>query len=145
MGILSTIRKNLEHAGEKKFEAGEEKKSAEEIPRVKKSEPLFFDPPADPPCVCLECWSPTFWRSRYGGALRCAICEPWPSLALVGERWTLYTQPGGSLAWIPCLLPGERTSDRRQPSEQSADLPGWITYQDEDESGLWLIAERVGE
>jgi hypothetical protein len=59
--------------------------------------------PLEPAVPCTTCHSPTFWRSAYGGPLRCAVCDPWPSLAMVGERWTIVVRPDGTLAWMPCL------------------------------------------
>lgn len=125
-------------------------KPAEEKPREvaeKKScdtrRNFSFDPPAEKPCPCLDCWSPTFWRSLYGGPLRCAACEPWPSLALVGERWTLYMLADDTLAWVPCLQPGEHTRDRVPLEQQLAQEPGLRAYEMEDAEGAWLVIERT--
>jgi hypothetical protein len=70
--------------------------------------------PAEPATPCADCRCPTFWRSAYGGPLRCAVCEPWPSMAMVGERWTIYRNADTSLEWVSCLRKGERAKDREK-------------------------------
>ena len=140
MGVLTAIKKNLEEAGEKnKYEAGQEINPVE-----KKTDASFFDLPAEPPCPCLECWSPTFWRTVYDTQLRCAVCDPWPSRALVGSRWTIYTHPDGSLEWIPCLRRGEHATARPRPAIASDELPGWTLHETEDGDGAWWALEATG-
>lgn len=58
--------------------------------------------PAEPPAPCDACQSPAFWHSVYGGDLRCSVCNPWPSLSLVRQRWAVVvmtSEPGKPLAW----------------------------------------------
>lgn len=134
---MSLLKKILD--GEKKIpQPAEERKPAENSREEKNS-----GPPAEPLCPCLDCWSPTFWRSAYGGPLRCAVCEPWPSLSLVGERWTLYKLPDRTLTWVPCLRRGERTTDRPPLAGRPDELPGWTARETEDEDVEWLTLERV--
>ena len=84
------------------------------------------------------------WRSAYGGPLRCAVCEPWPSLAMVGERWTLYCGPGGVLEWVPALRKGERPTTRQDASQGPLDEHAGLTWQDvDDETGSWVVISRV--
>lgn len=98
------------------------------------------DQPAEDPMPCLECWSPTFWRSIYGGELRCAVCDPWPASGLVGERWTLLTLPGDQLAWSRCLRPGEHSRDLPGPDNL---VDGFRCVEFEDSEGQWMAIERV--
>ena len=96
--------------------------------------------PIEPAAPCPTCHSPTFWRSAYGGELRCAVCDPWPSLAMVGERWTIYTRPDGSLVWVPCLRRGERARDPEPQSVVGPDNYERIRSQIlDDEDGSWLV------
>ena len=64
--------------------------------------------PVEPAEPCPVCRCPTFWRSAYGGELRCAVCDEWPSLAMVGERWTLYRVAEGRYVWVRPPRRGER-------------------------------------
>ena len=97
--------------------------------------------PLEPAEPCPDCHSPTFWRSAYGGLLRCAVCDPWPSLAMVGERWTIYTRLDGILAWVACLKRGERAgSHEEQPKADD----GIRTAVVEDEHGAsWLVIHKT--
>lgn len=137
MGVLTAIKKNLN-------EAGQEKKPVENT-SANIPDCVFQDPPAKPPCPCLECWSPTFWHTVYDTQLRCAICDPWPSLSLVGSRWTLYTHPDGSLEWIACLRRGERAMARPLPAVASDEMPGWVMHETDDEDGTWWTLVETGE
>ena len=96
--------------------------------------------PLEPAEPCPDCHSPTFWRSAYGGELRCAVCDPWPSRAMVGERWTIYTRLGGSMAWVPCLRRGERAVDLELQITNQAD--GIHASNVDDETGHWLVIWR---
>lgn len=100
--------------------------------------------PSEPAVPCAACSSPTAWRSAYGGQLRCAVCEPWPSLAMVGERWTLYVRPGGAFEWIPALRKGERVTTRQEASQGPQDECDGFTWQDvDDETGSWVVITKV--
>lgn len=99
--------------------------------------------PEEPAIPCLECWSPEFWRLRYGGPLRCSVCEPWPSRSLIGERWAIVKRADGSLVWTPSLRRGERAADR--PPVDAADLPpGWTMREMHDDEGDWIVFEKQG-
>jgi len=100
--------------------------------------------PTEPPAPC-SCGCPTFWRSAYGGPLRCAVCEPWPSIAMVGERWTLWTRPDGGVAWTRANRVGERATAPcgSEPGPIAAEDDGglrWANVTDED--GEWLVIWR---
>jgi hypothetical protein len=101
--------------------------------------------PTEPAAPCSNCHSPTFWRSAYGGSLRCAVCDEWPSMAMVGSRWTLYGGPGGVLEWVPCLRRGERAADRQEASQavERADDDGFRVEELDDEEGSWLVISKV--
>lgn len=94
--------------------------------------------PADP---CPACRCPLFWRSAYGGELRCAECDPWPSLAMVGERWTIYTRLDGSRVWIKALRHGER-AEVVEPREKPVDGIRAQTVVDDD-GATWLVLSRT--
>lgn len=92
------------------------------------------------PAVPCSCGCPTFWRSAYGGPLRCAVCEPWPSLAMVGERWTIWMRPDATLAWTRAIRPGERAS------VPAAVLDGLATDADRDDGIRWAnVDDEEGE
>ena len=98
--------------------------------------------PAEPAVPCADCRCPTFWRSAYGGPLRCAVCEPWPSLEMVGERWTICKREDGTYEWVPCLRNGERAVDRVVRS--SPDAVDGVTWQNvDDETGSWVVVLKV--
>lgn len=98
--------------------------------------------PKETPDVCTTCHSPHFWRSAYGGGLRCAVCDPWPSLAMVGGRWTIATRADGSRMWVPCLRRGERAKAIDEPTDGSIDEG--IRWQNlDDEDGCWLVIWRM--
>jgi hypothetical protein len=98
--------------------------------------------PTEPAVACPTCQSPTFWRSAYGGPLRCAVCEEWPSLAMVGERWTIRMGVGGVLVWEPCLRRGERLRiDEPVPDAETDSGIRWREIEDED--GSWLVIWRT--
>ena len=133
MGILNSYRKQQRE--EKKSDAGEEKKRPAKKNNSK-------DRPAERPMVCLDCWSPSFWRSIYGGALRCAVCNPWPSAALIGERWTLATLPGGSIDWESDDASGER-AEALAGCEVEDEEGGVVRVLElEDDEGQWLRLRR---
>lgn len=127
MGVMGSIKAGRQDNetcclnNEKKPPANNEKKQ-----RERKT-------PAEDPLPCLECWSPVFWRSIYGGPLRCAVCDPWPAEAFVGERWDLLTFPGDRLAWS---RPGDdlgrldgNVVDRLLVYETTDDEGGWTTLE----------------
>lgn len=95
--------------------------------------------PLEPAAPCPTCRSPHFWRSAYGGELHCAVCDPWPSLAMVGERWTIYTLQDGSFVWVPCLKRGERAKDLEDQPRPDDGIRSAIV---EDEEGTWLVLWR---
>ena len=100
--------------------------------------------PLEHPTPCPSCGSPTFWRSAYGGDLRCAVCDPWPSLAMVGERWTIYTMRNCQAVWMPCLRRGERAREVEPPDTTTDKTGDEIRVGEiDDESGHWLVIERV--
>lgn len=127
MGVLTSYREQVQAEGFSEEKTTEEKTSEEKNDDKKT--------PAEDPLPCLECWSPTFWRSIYGGPLRCAVCDTWPATSFVGERWTLLTLAGDRLAWS---RPGE---DPGQLGAIEAD--GLRVYETEDGEGCWLTIERV--
>jgi hypothetical protein len=99
--------------------------------------------PTESSTPCAVCHSPTFWRSAYGGSLRCAVCDPWPSLAMVGERWTIVLWRHGTLAWMPCLRRGERARDI-EPQTNSHGVGNGVRSQViEDADGTWLAIWKV--
>ena len=64
--------------------------------------PPALPPPSNPPAPCPACTSPAFWQSAYDDRLRCSICNPWPSLSLVRQRWAVVvavSEPGKPFAW----------------------------------------------
>ena len=99
--------------------------------------------PTESPAACHECGCPSFWRSAYGGPLRCAVCEPWPTVAMVGERWAVYRAACGAFAWMPVLRAGERPAAIPGASLlPTSDVIGdedlrWEHVEDED--GSWLV------
>ena len=100
--------------------------------------------PAEPATPCPDCRCPTFWRSAYGGLLRCAVCEPWPSLAMVGERWTIYGVPGSTLVWVPALRRGERATTRQEASQVPQNGSDGLTWQNvDDATGSWVVVSKV--
>lgn len=93
--------------------------------------------PLESAIPCATCHSPTFWRSAYGGPLRCAVCDPWPSLAMVGERWTIVVRRDGSRVWMLCLRRGERAKPIEPPAETDDD--GIRSAVLDDDEGSWLV------
>ena len=143
MGILTTYRQR-QGASSPGAPESLETNFSEEPPAGPVVPCKILPGPAEPPCPCLECWSPTFWRSRYGGPLRCAVCDPWPTLALVGSRWTIVTRPEGALEWMACPRWGERAGDRDPPSWTTVTGLGIVGSFFSDENGDWLRLERLG-
>ena len=97
--------------------------------------------PTEPAAPCPVCHSPTYWRSAYGGPLRCAVCDEWPSLAMVGERWTVVLHRDGSRVWMPCLRRGERAKVV-EPSTSPGDT-GIHCQELDDENGHWLVISKT--
>lgn len=134
MGLLNKIRN--EH-GEQSPKTPP-RQVATTLDESRRGEPIE---PADP---CPTCRCPSFWRSAYGGELRCAECDPWPSLAMVGERWTIYTMRNGQAVWMPCLRRGERAREVEPPDTTTDKTGDEIRVGEiDDESGHWLVIERV--
>ena len=100
--------------------------------------------PIEPAEPCAVCRCPTFWRSAYGGELRCAVCDEWPSLAMVGERWTLYRVAEGRYAWVAAPRRGERPAAQSvatgEPQIQpDADSANWSVGTLKDDEGEWIV------
>lgn len=119
-----------------------------DTPAVKQTATTLVDTnldgkPTEPAARCPSCGSPTFWRSAYGGGLHCAVCDPWPSLAMVGERWTIYTRRDGSRVWVRCLRRGERARVIEEPTTNDAAMDGVRSDVVEEEDGAWLVIWKV--
>lgn len=73
-----------------------------------------------PAAPCAICGCPVAWESVYrDGKLRCEICDPPPSTALVGRRVTV-VHVNGSSVWIPLDFVLQRAAERREQRKQHA-------------------------
>jgi uncharacterized Zn finger protein (UPF0148 family) len=104
--------------------------------------------PTEPAEPCPVCRCPIWWRSAYGGELRCAVCDEWPSLAMVGERWTLCQVATGRYAWTVAPKRGERPDAHsvavsEPQSQPDADSASWSVGTLKDDEGEWIVFTKT--
>lgn len=108
MGIID----NLENLAAERMPKVRQHQPVADVPEVAVAghivEPRVFvprviaPPPTSQPAPCPACTSPAYWQSTYNDRLWCSICDPWPSLSLVRQRWAVVvmtSEPGKPLAW----------------------------------------------
>lgn len=99
--------------------------------------------PAEIPSPCLECWSPTYWRSIYGGELRCAVCDPWPATSMRGEQWAVVKNVSGEWSWEPDLPEERDVGQRDEAVAVSGGSQEWTVVETTDEQGDWITLKRL--
>ncbi len=105
-------------------------------------------PPAEArPCPTCSC--PIWWRSRYGGELRCGECDPWPARALVSEKLGVVVRPGGGFEFEPFGWPGPlakseaegRADTRMGDSAQGRKIRHYSQNMTRGEFDDWLVED----